>query len=96
MNESQFRARNEVTNEQHPGAGRTAFLCECAQKTCEVTLVLSPEEYEDVRKVATHFVVAPGHVMRDVERVVSATPGYEVVEKIEDAAKVATVLDPRS
>ena len=49
-----------------------------------------------MRGVPTHFVVAPGHVVPDVEVVVRETPRYQVVEKIGVAAKVSTQLDPRS
>jgi len=52
-------------------------------------------EYEKVRRVPTHFIVAQGHVVPDVERIVRTTSGDEVVEKIGDAATVARSLDPR-
>jgi hypothetical protein len=57
---------------------------------------LTLTEYEDVRKIATHFVVRPDHVDGDVEVVVgSGEERYLVVEKIGDAGRTAAALDPR-
>jgi hypothetical protein len=55
---------------------------------------LSIDEYEEVRSVPTHFVVARGHVDRQVEFVVRETSRYQVVEKFGIAAAVAKRLDP--
>src|SRR4051812_46266178 len=96
QNQSLFRRVNESLERQQPGADFIEFVCECAQKTCDVPVPLAVDEYEEVRKVPTHFIVAPGHVWREAERVVRDTPRYQVVEKIEVAAKVAALLDPRS
>jgi len=95
INQSRFRALNEATHQQHEGAAFTEFVCECAQQTCELALPLAADEYEEVRRVPTHFIVFHGHVVPDVERVVRETDRYQVVEKLEVAAKVAIALDPR-
>jgi hypothetical protein len=95
MNQSRFRVRNEATHLQHETAAFTEFVCECAQETCDIPLPLSADEYEEVRRVPTHFIVAPGHVVFAVEHVVRQTTRYQVVEKIEIAAQVAIRLDPR-
>ena len=96
INESRFRSLNEVTHLEDDGVGFTEFICECAQQTCTAGIPLGPDEYEEVRSVATHFVVAPGHVITDIERVVRETERYQIVEKVEDAATVAISLDPRA
>ena len=96
LNESRFREVNEAIEERDAGAAFTEFRCECPRRTCEVTVPLAVEEYEEVRAVPTHFVVAPGHVTPEVEVLVRATPRYQVVEKIGVAAKVSAQLDPRS
>jgi hypothetical protein len=97
LNESRFRELNEGIEERDAGgAVFTEFRCECPLRSCELTVPLAVEEYEEVRAVPTHFVVAPGHVVPDFEVVVRVTPRYEVVEKIGVAAKVSTQLDPRS
>jgi hypothetical protein len=46
--------------------------------------------------VPTHFAIPLGHELPEVEHVVARTGGrYTVVEKIERAAEVARLLDPR-
>lgn len=78
----------------------SCFLCECANLNCIETIEVPLGEYEQVRRVPTHFVVRPEHVIRDVELVVASGPGYVVVEKFgaaafaPDAAAAAEV--PRS
>ena len=73
------------------------FLCECAIETCAESIPLSREEYEQVRSVPEHFLVTPGHVQPEVERVVEQHDRrYWVVEKFGEAAEVAEDTDPRS
>lgn len=96
MNEARFRQLNEAINEQNEGAAFTEYLCECSRQTCEMHVSLTVEEYELVRKEPTHFVVAGGHAIGEVEVIVRRTERYEVVEKIGVAATVADRLDPRS
>jgi hypothetical protein len=93
LNESKARNENELVDR---GSAFGEYACECSQKTCSAPLSLSVEEYEEVRKVPTHFIIARGHGSPDVERVVRETSRYQVVEKIGDAAKMAARLDPRS
>jgi hypothetical protein len=72
------------------------FLCECADRECNEMVSLSLAEYELVRSVATQFAIAPGHELVEVERVVRRANGrFIVVEKIERAAEIARLLDPR-
>jgi hypothetical protein len=56
---------------------------------------LTVGEYEAIRSVPTHFVVARGHVDSRVEFVVRETAWYQVVEKFGIAGEVATRLDPQ-
>jgi hypothetical protein len=50
-----------------------------------------------VRAEPTYFVIVPGHVRPDVEDIVYAEEGYEVVRKHEgEAAERARETDPRS
>ncbi len=72
------------------------FLCECAAGGCGDSVRLTRESYEAVRAVPEHFFVTPGHVNRDVERVVEQYTNYWVVEKFGEAAEVAEETDPRS
>jgi hypothetical protein len=71
------------------------WVGECCIDGCADTISLTTAEYEDVRRHPNWFAVGPGHVDPEVERVVSGTDRYEVVEKVERAAEVAERLDPR-
>jgi hypothetical protein len=96
MNEAQFREMNEAIERQQRTAAFGEYICECSQKTCTVTVSLSLEEYEEVRRVATHFIVTPGHTVGAVEKIVRETPRYQVVEKVGVAGRIASRMDPRS
>jgi len=62
---------------------------------CDAFVSLTVWEYEEVRRVPTHFVIASGHLVVGVEVIVRDTPEYQIVEKIGAGAPVATRLDPR-
>jgi hypothetical protein len=96
INQARFRETNEAIQRQHETAAFGEYVCECSQKTCTVTVSLSVDEYEEVRKVPTHFVVAPGHATPSVEEIVWETRRYQVVEKVGVAGRIAARLDPRS
>jgi hypothetical protein len=100
VNESLFREVNERMEDlaRTFGEGSLAdFICECGNSECTERLRLPLAEYEAVRAEPTRFVVANGHVVPEVERVVASSDLYTVVEKVEpDAARAATALDPRS
>ena len=68
-NESLFRAVNEEVEEAAKGSSAmfTEFVCECSRVDCTERVSLTLTEYEDVRKIATHFVVRPDHVDEEVE-----------------------------
>ena len=57
---------------------------------------LTFEEYEAVRKDSRRFIVVPGHVFPETERVVARNERYEVVEKFGEAVNVADASDRRS
>src|SRR4051812_5145330 len=90
-NESLYRAVNEqlkavnqafselVKASDSGPAGE--FVCECADLTCDERIELFLEEYERVRQVPTHFVVRPGHIVTEVERVVERNERFVVVSK---------------
>ncbi len=95
--QSLFREVNERMEE----IGRDArqvdgeLLCECANTECVKPIPLTRTEYEAVRRIPTHFVVAPGHDLPAIERVVEANERYAVVEKFGEAGATAVRLDPR-
>ena len=83
-NEQIARRVNELTADD---AGRGAFsgpefLCECGNATCMERLPMSLDEFEQVHSNAARFAVLRGHEIPEVERIVSITPRYSVVEKI--------------
>ena len=74
-NQSLFRAVNEqieATNEKfHVSLGdRIDLVCECAADDCMERITVTLEQYEQLRRVPTHFMVKPGHVYPEFERVV--------------------------
>jgi hypothetical protein len=98
-NENLFREVNEaIERGQYPGEqdSPTAFRCECASLDCNGLFSLTPREYERVRTKPRRFVVLPGHEIPEVETVISTHEGYVVVEKRDEAGRLAEAGDPRS
>ncbi len=77
-------------------AQTASFTCECADVSCTKQISLTLPEYEALRADPNQFAVLPGHVVSDVERVVSENERFVVVSKIGEGANVAVSLDPRS
>jgi hypothetical protein len=98
QNEALFRSINErIEAGTWPSTPSdvVAFRCECAALGCNVLVELSLAEYESVRANPRQFILAPGHEIPAVERVIRRTDAYVVVEKIGDAGRVADTTDPR-
>jgi hypothetical protein len=98
-NEVLFREVNEAIErgrwpgeEDSPGA----FRCECARLDCNSLVSLTPREYERVRATSRRFVVMPGHEIEDRETVVERGSDYIVVEKRDEAGRLAEASDPRT
>jgi hypothetical protein len=94
-----FRAENEHTGAQPEYAGGGAaliFHCECADLDCSTRLRLTRAEYEAVRAHTARFVVAPGHVFPEAERVIEEHEDYLVVEKNEEVREILERTDPRA
>lgn len=81
--EAIFREVNEAIAKtaENFEAEEADFVCECADPDCAHRVTASLENYEQVRSDGTHFLLVPGHDEPTVERVISRTPGYWVVEK---------------
>ena len=94
-NESLCREVNERIAELAPSAIYPAFVCECPDLGCRAMLPMTLEEYERIRATSNSFVVAAGHEVPAVERVVDATDRYLVVAKRAPGDAVAEDLDPR-
>jgi 5-bromo-4-chloroindolyl phosphate hydrolysis protein len=93
-----FRAVNEemrALNEGFAGITDTySIVCECEDMGCVETLEIERRDYFAIRGNPRRFVVARGHVSADIERVVSESEGYAVVEKIGSAGVVAEAMEP--
>ena len=72
------------------------FVCECGHLGCSTTLELSIADYEAVRTNFDRFLIAPGHEIDQVDRVVERHANHVVVVKREgDAREMAAASDPR-
>jgi hypothetical protein len=98
-NEALFREVNERIEDVRatlaPDEELMQFLCECDDTACAEKVSATRTEYEAVRAIATHFIVAQGHEDPDVERVVLRNERFLVVEKEGRAAQEAEETDPR-
>ena len=98
-NEALFRSINEEIERVAMSNGVDdhvyEFLCECADGECTIRLPLTLAAYEHVREDPAQFLVAPGHVVGDIETVVERPGAYLVVRKVGEAGAYARQLDPR-
>jgi hypothetical protein len=70
------------------------FQCECSTPACEEHVRMTLTEYDAVRGQDDRFAVAPGHETAEIERVVTATDRFVVVDKV-DAVEPHVADDPR-
>jgi len=80
-NEGVFRAINDEIDDHASGKVARAYVCECADLDCRETIVLTHSEYRGVREDPSHFLIIPGHEIRDLEHVVERHRSHLVVEK---------------
>ncbi len=94
LNEAMFREINErlesrilvFRGDDEP---ELTVLCECANADCTERLMMTPDEYAQVRSDTRQFVIVPGHEYIDLEEVVCRTDGYEIVRKTGAAGDLA-------
>lgn len=97
--QSAFREVNEriAENARRFDAGSTDFICECDDPQCTERVDATLEEYEEVRANGTRFLLAPGHGDGSIERLVERRDDFDVVEKVQEAARaIARRLNPRA
>ena len=87
-NEQAFRKYNNRRMQQEPVAAdddqeSIPFVCECGDPDCVQAMMVTAAEFSSAHSAANRFMVLPGHVYEDVERVVATEPGYQVVEKLD-------------
>lgn len=97
-NEAIFRTTNdrlESLNESFAAVTETMTLvCECADLGCTEQIIVSVEEYRDLRSDPTLFAIKPDHVYPDVETVVSRNDRFWVIKKRPGGpAELAEALD---
>jgi hypothetical protein len=98
-NQSLYRAANERIKELNEvfaevDSAPGDWICECANTECTSRISATVQEYESVRSNPRKFIVYPGHVYPEVERVVAGNERFTTVEKIGDAGEVAEELAP--
>jgi hypothetical protein len=71
------------------------YLCECADIECMERVRVTSEEYERVRSSSLWFLVALGHVVPEIERLVAENERFAVVEKTLDERDILVAADPR-
>ncbi len=87
-NEESFREYNNRRMENEPvdeedDEELIPFVCECGDLECVQALLVTADEFTTAHSSPDRFMVVPGHVFEEVERVVESHDGYEVVEKFE-------------
>jgi hypothetical protein len=65
------------------------WVCECADTDCTAVVSAQASEYEAIRANPRTFIVYPGHVFPEVERVVGENERFAIVEKFGAGAEVA-------
>ncbi len=66
--------------------------CECWRPDCDLILVLSEHEWQEVHSQPNRFAVAPEHVAAELEVTVKDYPHYWIVEKQGEAGVLAAEL----
>jgi hypothetical protein len=101
-NQSLYRSINErikELNEAFEGVVTgvpSDWVCECPDIECTSRISATVQEYESIRSNPRTFVVYPGHVYREVERVVAGNERFTIVEKFGDAGELAKELAPHA
>jgi hypothetical protein len=96
-NEALFREVNERVEEISGQAGLDTidFICECGDADCTMPISLTTAEYERIRADPVLFAVVPGHVIPEVEDVVTEGHRFQVVRKHVEEEQIARATDPR-
>jgi hypothetical protein len=75
--------RRELNNRlgaRHLGEREFSISCECGRAGCRAEVVVTPDDYEALRRVPTHFLLKRSHAGPE-ERVLDAHADYLIVEK---------------
>lgn len=81
-NEELFRQVNEAREEStSPDDLQLTAICECSDQACTGRITISAPEYRRIRDSESRYIVLPGHVIPELERVVEDRGTFQVVEK---------------
>jgi hypothetical protein len=89
VNKEIVRIEHELDDSTQHTAQLMEVLCECGRPNCSSLVLLTHDEYDDVRSDPAHFLLALGHDTTLVERVVRQNERYVVVENEGRAAQLA-------
>jgi hypothetical protein len=78
-NQAILRALNEGIDAKRADDA-IAFRCECGELGCNRLVPLTRAEYEAVRAHPRRFVIAPGHLVEELEHLVEHDREHAVVE----------------
>jgi hypothetical protein len=83
-NQILFREVNERIAEITASHSETAseFLCECGQQDCTTVIDLTLADYQALRYEDERFIVAPGHCVEGVDRLVESRDGFDVLVQV--------------
>ena len=101
LNEGVFRDANEKLEQkarevlEDGDPSPVPFFCECPREGCRELVLLSLEEYGDVRANPRGGIAAIGHHDSSIERVVSENDRFVVTLKFGEAGDVHADHDPR-
>ena len=101
VNGAVFRDMNEWTeavSDARFGLDRPidAYLCECSDASCTQSISVTRTEYEAVRAVPIHFVMAVNHENPEIERVASENLRFATVERCFGIGdRIARATNPR-
>jgi hypothetical protein len=70
----------EITASQSEAVSE--FLCECGRAECTSLIDLTLADYQALRDGEDHFVVAPGHCVDGVDRLVESRDGFDVLVQV--------------
>ena len=97
-NESTFRRANEDLEQKAQSLSfrdqPTPYLCECDDERCTQVVLLTGEEYEQVRARPRTFLLVADHQSPD-DRVVRTEADYIVIEKTGEKGALVEQRYPR-
>jgi hypothetical protein len=98
-NDATFRAANEkvaASADAYDLTGPVPFICECAEETCTNVILVSLDDYREIRKHPRRFLNVPGHEALMLKAhagiVVEDRGTYLLVEKIGVAGEIVEQL----